>query len=66
MTTIDLARSHALTVWLDEIAPRAFQWCACVGDYDLDCAVGSGATEIEAIQDLLGMERASRPTTKRG
>jgi hypothetical protein len=37
----------------DEIAPRAFEWVATIGDYDLDDPIGRGATEAEAIQDLL-------------
>jgi hypothetical protein len=42
-----------ITTWTDEVAPRQFQWLACVGDYDLDAKVGQGATEGEAISDLL-------------
>lgn len=37
----------------DEIAPKAFEWVATVGDYDLDDPIGRGATEIEAVVDLL-------------
>jgi hypothetical protein len=37
----------------DEVAPRQFGWVATVGDYDLDDPIGRGATEAEAIQDLL-------------
>lgn len=37
----------------DEIAPRAFGWIATVGDYDLDDPIGRGATEAEAIEDLI-------------
>lgn len=32
---------------------REHQWTACVGDYDLDDPVGSGATPLEAVADLL-------------
>jgi hypothetical protein len=42
-----------ITTWRDEIAPRKFAWLACVGDYDLDAKVGQGATEGEAISDLI-------------
>jgi hypothetical protein len=42
-----------IKTWTDEVAPRQFQWLACVGDYDLDDKVGQGATEVEAINDLL-------------
>lgn len=42
-----------VTTWTDEVAPRQFQWLACVGEYDLDAKVGQGATEGEAISDLL-------------
>jgi hypothetical protein len=28
-------------------------WQATVGDYDLDCTVGTGATPLAAIVDLL-------------
>lgn len=37
----------------DEVAPHQFGWIATVGDYDLDDPIGRGATEAEAIQDLL-------------
>ena len=42
-----------IKTWTDEVAPRQFQWLACVGDYDLDAKVGQGATEGEAISDLI-------------
>jgi hypothetical protein len=42
-----------IKTWTDEVAPRQFQWLACVGDYDLDAKLGQGATEGEAISDLL-------------
>lgn len=29
------------------------QWRATVGDYDLDCTVGTGRTPLDAIIDLL-------------
>ena len=28
-------------------------WVATVGDYDLDCTVGTGKTPLDAIVDLL-------------
>jgi hypothetical protein len=37
----------------DEVAPHKFGWIATLGDYDLDNPVGRGATEAEAIEDLL-------------
>ena len=37
----------------DEVAPRIFSWVATLRDYDLDDPIGRGATEIEAIQDLI-------------
>jgi hypothetical protein len=41
-----------IKTWLDDSAPFTC-WCATVGDYDLDAKVGQGATEGEAISDLL-------------
>ena len=35
---------------------RIFDWAATRGDFDLGCLVGSGATEQEAIDDLLEQE----------
>jgi hypothetical protein len=52
-----------IKTWQDEVAPQRFGWRACVGDYDLDCAVGSGATENEAIEDLLDQLEGERPAT---
>lgn len=40
-------------VWRCEIAPRSDRWQACEDDYDLGVAVGSGATPLQAIEDLL-------------
>lgn len=38
----------------DDIAPRAWRWHAMdVPDFDLGVKVGSGATPLEAIEDLL-------------
>jgi hypothetical protein len=42
-----------IKTWTDNFAPAAFRWRACVGDYDLGAKIGSGATENEAIEDLL-------------
>ena len=33
--------------------PTSEQWCACFGDQDVDTKYGTGATEDEAIRDLL-------------
>jgi hypothetical protein len=38
----------------------SFDWMATRGDYDLDCLVGYGATEEEAIAELLEMEEDRR------
>ena len=35
---------------------RIFDWAATRGDFDLGCLVGSGATEQEAIDDLIEQE----------
>jgi hypothetical protein len=32
---------------------REHQWTACVGDYDLGVPIGSGATPLEDVNDLL-------------
>ena len=32
---------------------REHQWTATVGEYDLDDPIGSGATPLEAVNDLL-------------
>jgi hypothetical protein len=37
----------------DDIAPREWRWNACATEYDLDVPVGSGATPLKAISDLL-------------
>lgn len=37
----------------DEVAPSRWGWTATVGDYDLDDPIGHGASEAEAISDLL-------------
>ena len=42
---------------MNKSAPRtAVDWMATMGDFDLDCTVGHGCTESEAIQDLLEQE----------
>jgi hypothetical protein len=33
--------------------PLAYRWYATVGDYDLDCTIGCGATPEAAIEDLI-------------
>lgn len=45
----------SIKTWPDsyEHAPADCRWHATVGDYDLDCEVGSGATPEEAIENLL-------------
>ncbi len=35
---------------------RGCDWAAVRGDYDLGCRIGYGATEAEAIADLLEKE----------
>ena len=40
------------------ISLRIFDWAATRGDFDLGCLVGSGATEQEAIDDLLEQEES--------
>ena len=36
-----------------DIAPASDRWYATDRDYDLDVPVGSGATPLKAIEDLL-------------
>ena len=52
-TVVARLKPPAVKTWQDEVAPRAWGWCACMGDYDLDVPVGRGASEREAIEDLL-------------
>lgn len=40
-------------VWRCDVAPREYRWNATAQEYDLDVPVGSGATPLEAIEDLL-------------
>lgn len=40
-------------IYRDDIAPRDYRWCATDREYDLDVPVGSGATPLKAIEDLL-------------
>lgn len=37
----------------DYIAPKAWRWQAMAQEYDLGVPVGSGATPLQAIEDLL-------------
>jgi hypothetical protein len=40
-------------IWRCDVAPREWRWNACAQEYDLDVPVGSGATPLKAIEDLL-------------
>jgi hypothetical protein len=40
-------------IWRDDIAPRESRWCVTAQEYDLGVPVGSGATPLRAIEDLL-------------
>jgi|HubBroStandDraft_6_1064221.scaffolds.fasta_scaffold00530_9 hypothetical protein len=44
-----------IKTWPEEYAgaPTDSKWHATVGDYDLDCTVGTGSTAEAAIEDLL-------------
>lgn len=35
------------------VAPADAQWMACFGEYDLGAVIGTGATEVDAISDLV-------------
>jgi hypothetical protein len=37
-----------------------YEWTATRGDYDLDCLVGHGRTEVEAIEHLIEREEDQR------
>jgi hypothetical protein len=40
-------------IWRCDVAPREWRWQAARQEYDLDVPVGSGATPLKAIEDLL-------------
>lgn len=42
------------------IPDRHFDWSATRGDFDLGCLIGWGATEEEAVADLLELEENRR------
>ena len=42
----------AILTKLDMDAPPEWRWSATFGEPDLDCAVGRGETEAQAIDDL--------------
>jgi hypothetical protein len=48
-------RPEDLRTWPDSYfgAPTWSRWHATIGDFDLDCVIGSGATPEAAIEDLL-------------
>jgi hypothetical protein len=47
-------REHAAKIIeLTGIAPKDHQWLAWFGDYDENTAYGHGATEAEAMMDLI-------------
>ena len=39
--------------WMKPIPPRNFDWSAVDDNYEPGCPIGFGATEQEAIDDLL-------------
>lgn len=39
--------------WMKPIPPRQFDWSAVDDNYEPGCPIGYGATEYEAIADLL-------------
>ena len=54
---LNLRASSPIKTWSDDYAglPASMRWRASVGDYDLDTAVGTGATPEAAIDDLLDL-----------
>jgi hypothetical protein len=42
--------------WMKPIPPRQFDWCATFDDYEGGGPIGYGATEQEAIADLLDID----------
>ena len=49
----EMAITLSITVERDNVAPPDFRWLAWRGDYDLGVPSGSGATPLEAVEDLL-------------
>ncbi len=47
--------TYTITTWQEPHAPPSDRWAACFGEFDLGVAVGSGATEEEAITNLIEM-----------
>ncbi len=46
---------YEITTWQYPHAPPFACWMACFGEYDLDAPTGTGATEEEAITNLIEM-----------
>ena len=40
-------------IWRCDVAPSSDRWQASAQEYDLGVPVGSGATPLQAIEDLL-------------
>ena len=50
-----------LRTWRDEYGHWPAQWHATVGDYDLDCKMGTGSTADLAVEDLLDQLEEPKP-----
>lgn len=42
-----------ISTWLNEFAPNAERWSACLREYDLGTHVSTGATQRAAVNELL-------------
>jgi len=42
-----------ISTWDSDIAPKSARWNACLNEYDLGTSVFTGATEREAVNELL-------------
>jgi hypothetical protein len=52
-----MSRGRIVTeYWAKPIPPREFDWQATRDDWEPGCSIGHGATEAEAIADLLAIE----------
>lgn len=50
---LGLSGLEAITVEPSEVALEGYEYSAWVGEYDLECKVGTGSTPNAAIEDLL-------------